>query len=182
MGIKLDLGAGTTPFRRRPGYEFYADSVTMDVFQFGDIDIVADIGKEIPLETGSVSHIRCVEVLEHIPYARTERLVSEIYRVLEKGGNMILQCPNFATTSVAWLSKETPEEERLYAFHCIVGGQAECCPNFGDTHKNIFTPDTLRAMFAKHPFASIVLPPVQDVPYPQSGWNWKYHIQLEVVK
>ncbi|MCK9467364.1 MAG: class I SAM-dependent methyltransferase [Candidatus Absconditabacterales bacterium] len=46
----------------------------------------------IPLETESIDYIICSEVLEHIP--DYQKACNECYRVLKKGGKMILSMPN----------------------------------------------------------------------------------------
>lgn len=178
MGIKLDLGAGPIPFRKRTGFEDWKDSVTMDAHQYGDIDIVADIGERIPLDDMSVSDIKCIEVIEHIPYAKTDKFISEIYRVLELGGRLQLQCPNFATCAKSFLTGGLSDEEAMYAYLCIIGQQT----NDLDIHRNIFTPDSLVEKFQRMHFSVVRSIEMKVLQYPDQGWNGKYHIQLEAIK
>jgi predicted SAM-dependent methyltransferase len=180
MGIKLDLGSGPTPFRVREGYPFWKDSVTMDIIpqKHPNIDIIADASKHIPLENGSVSNIICVEVIEHIGRYATDNFIKEIYRVLEPGGTVLLQCPDFEKAALLYLDKNAPEEMRADAKHCIIGGQRQ---EF-DLHRNIFIESELIDLFKKAGFSQVVPRERVDIDFPKVGWNWKNHIVLDIIK
>lgn len=177
--MKVDLGAGPIPFRKRPGFESWKDSITIDVFQYGDIDIITDIGTKIPLKDNSVSEIKFVEVIEHIPYYKLDTLISEIYRIMQPGGKMIATCPNFETSAKTFIdNSNTSPDELNYAYIGIVGQQSDEY----QFHKNVFTEKTIKEAFSKKPFSKLTILPYSHVSYPSHGWHEKYHIQIEVIK
>lgn len=80
--IVVDLGS----YNRR----FYPRSINIDMFE-GDTDIIADITKPLPIESNSVDFVACTAVLEHVSHP--DFVVSEIYRILRKGGEVWSDIP-----------------------------------------------------------------------------------------
>ena len=94
-GRFLDVGAGQAPWR-----ELFDQNVTwigLDVetsWHFGmssTPDVVYYDGISMPFDDGSFDCVLCVEVLEHVPNA--EAFVSELLRVLRRGGSLVLTIP-----------------------------------------------------------------------------------------
>ena len=83
--MKLDLGCGP---KAAPGY------VGVDFHAPYNPDIVADITQHIPLEDGSVQHIRCYHVLEHIPGQVYYQTILEMMRVLKQAGTVDIRVPH----------------------------------------------------------------------------------------
>lgn len=54
----------------------------------------ADLRNPLPLPEGSVRHIHCEHVLEHLEYDEAARLLGDCYRVLGRGGTMRLIVPD----------------------------------------------------------------------------------------
>ncbi len=81
-GKKLNLGSG--PKRLQ------SDVVNVDAFPYVGVDIVSDL-TQLSFESESVGMIVCDNVLEHVPDAPTA--VSEIFRVLKKGGVAYISTP-----------------------------------------------------------------------------------------
>lgn len=51
--------------------------------------------RELPFKSNSFKQITCFEVIEHVKTKEDRiRIIREMYRVLEKGGNLILSTPN----------------------------------------------------------------------------------------
>lgn len=78
--LKLDLGAGNT---KHEGF------VSVDLYD-PEADVCADI-TELPYENESVDEIVCYQVIEHVPYWKSEDIFSEMYRVLKPGGKAIVE-------------------------------------------------------------------------------------------
>ena len=80
--VALNLGAGTQ--------SRYPRTVSVDLFAFSGIDIVADI-KRLPFKDDSVDETMCVTVLEHIddPLA----VLREMSRVTKPGGSCFVTVP-----------------------------------------------------------------------------------------
>lgn len=90
-GALLDAGAGTLTYRSLANT--YADSYTSIDFKktHPELDKVGDV-QDMPFENESFDTVLCVEVLEHVPYPA--KALSEMFRVLRPGGNLILTVPH----------------------------------------------------------------------------------------
>ncbi len=81
--IRLNLGSGDVRFEGFTNVDLYDDTA----------DIRADL-KELPFNSNSVTEIRCIQVIEHIHYAESQRVLEEMHRVLKTGGFAILETPD----------------------------------------------------------------------------------------
>lgn len=108
-GRVLDVGCGQKPYRSLFEVEEY---VGMDVGQSGHdhkneaIDVFYD-GKVFPFEDNSFDSVISNEVLEHV-FNPSEHL-SEIYRVLKPGGNLLITVP------FLWDEHEQPYDYARYS-------------------------------------------------------------------
>ena len=84
--MKLNLGCGTD---HKEGY------LNVDFRKLPGVDIVADLSS-IPWAwmNGQVDEIMMLDFLEHFPYARTEAILQECWRILKPGGKLIVQVPD----------------------------------------------------------------------------------------
>ncbi len=64
------------------------DAVNLNIGPWPNVEIVAD-AHALPYRTGSVDHICCLAVLEHLP--RPDVAVAEMARVLKPGGHVLLE-------------------------------------------------------------------------------------------
>lgn len=93
-GRLLDLGCGKAPF-----YGAYKDFVTnVELVDWENgihknpcIDLFADLSGPLSLTSDSYDTVILSDVLEHIP--APEQLLDEIYRILSKGGYLLLNVP-----------------------------------------------------------------------------------------
>ena len=82
--LRLNLGSG----------EDHMDGfINIDKYD-KDADVMADI-TELPYDNGSVSEVHAYQVFEHIAYNLDDKLFEEITRVLETGGKLIVETPDF---------------------------------------------------------------------------------------
>lgn len=81
--MKLDLGAGNL---KRDGY------TSVDLYD-KEADVMADIC-ELPFSNNSIEEIVCYQVVEHIPYQKSQQMFEEMYRVLKPGGTVIFETPD----------------------------------------------------------------------------------------
>ena len=59
-----------------------------------DCDLKLDLeDAALPFDDGSVSEIAAFQVMEHISRENFPKLMNECYRVLEKGGRMLIEVP-----------------------------------------------------------------------------------------
>ena len=92
-GALYDLGSGESPYK-----EFFlthADSYIAvdwaDSFHVTNADIEADLNKPLPIDSEVADSIVSLSVLEHL--YEPQVMLNEAFRVLKKGGSIILQVP-----------------------------------------------------------------------------------------
>lgn len=84
--MKLNLGCGDDI---RPGY------TNVDFRKTGPEVLEVDLSVfPWPFETGSADEIMMLDFLEHFPYAKTNQILMECYRVLKPGANLVVQVPD----------------------------------------------------------------------------------------
>ena len=89
-GNVLDVGCGMKPYEQI--FSPYADKyVGVDMVEGPKVDIVADISKGLPFQSGTYDTVICTEMLEHTPYPRES--IREISRVVRTNGHIILSSP-----------------------------------------------------------------------------------------
>lgn len=81
--IRLNLGSGDI---RIPGF------TNVDLYD-ETADIIADISS-LPFNDNSVEEIVAYQVIEHIHYAESQKVLDEMYRVLKEGGSAIIETPD----------------------------------------------------------------------------------------
>lgn len=84
-GKKLNLGCGGKPIE---GY------VGVDLFKGPTVDEVFEIHR-IPYKADSIGGIYSEHALEHLSFGEAEEALTEWYRVLEPGAELILKMPDF---------------------------------------------------------------------------------------
>lgn len=132
--IRLNLGAGDTKF---PGY------ISVDKWD-KEADIQADIC-ELPYEDNSVDGVIAYQVIEHIPYNKTDDMFKEMYRVLKPGKSALIECPDieYAAQEIAmsgdiedkWLRHIWGE----YYRHWDTGRYEDALDHAGSKHVTGFT-------------------------------------------
>jgi len=77
-------------------------------------DVMADIC-ELPFPDNSIEEIRAYQVVEHIPYNKTEQMFEEMYRVLKPGGRAWIECPDLMYAAKAIV--ETGDIDQIWLQH-----------------------------------------------------------------
>lgn len=91
-GIKINLGAGT---------DIQPDYVNVDMVELDGINVVHNlIDFPWPFEDNSATHIRAIDVLEHLPpYIGKKhgviKFIEECHRILKPGGELYIQTPGW---------------------------------------------------------------------------------------
>lgn len=81
--MKLNLGSGNN---RVDGF------VSVDLYD-EEADVRADIS-ELPFDSNSIEEIVCYQVVEHVPYNKSQQMFDEMYRVLVSGGTAKIETPD----------------------------------------------------------------------------------------
>jgi SAM-dependent methyltransferase len=125
-GILYDLGCGEAPYK--DFFLLYADKyVGVDwagSYHNTNADISADLNKPLPIESGIADTVVSLSVLEHLCEPQT--MLNEAYRILKKGGVMVLQVP------WQWWVHEAPHDYFRYTpyglkYMCAKAGFVDIC-------------------------------------------------------
>ena len=81
--LRLNLGSGNIRFKGFTNVDLYDDTA----------DIKANLN-DLPFNDNSVAEIMCIQVIEHIHYAESAQVLSEMYRVLVPGGTALIETPD----------------------------------------------------------------------------------------
>lgn len=91
--MRLNLGAGDSHFEGFTSVDLYDEKA----------DVRADIC-ELPFPDNSVDEIVAYQVVEHIPYQKSEQMFAEMYRVLKPGAKATIETPD-----VLYIAKDIVE-------------------------------------------------------------------------
>jgi hypothetical protein len=167
--LKYNMGCGP---KYLDGY------VNVDGFAWDKVDYIHDL-TDIPYvfaENESASEIVAIEVLEHISFKDTRKVLQEWYRILAKGGELHIQVPDCGKMMEYYINEQVCEcvphkdikEEFKANENCVYcEGKAMVNPKrwlFAftgaqkhpfDTHKNIFTIEILDQLLSEIGFINI---------------------------
>lgn len=86
QGILLDIGGGVYPINHF--------ALTLDYNEKKNPDICASVLNMNMIKNESIDEVSFCEVIEHISYSNQKIALKEIYRILKKGGKMVITTPN----------------------------------------------------------------------------------------
>ncbi len=86
-GKLVDIGCGNKPYLKY--FDLIDKYIGVDIAD-GGADINAN-AKSLPIEGDSIDVVLCNQVIEHDP--EPDKIIAEIYRILKKGGILILSAP-----------------------------------------------------------------------------------------
>jgi SAM-dependent methyltransferase len=86
--LKLNLGSGPT---KMEGF------LSVDVIEFPEVDVVADLTKRFPWEDNTIEEVHCSHTIEHFDAMERIHIVNEIYRILVPGGKATLIAPHWSS-------------------------------------------------------------------------------------
>ncbi|MER3446530.1 MAG: hypothetical protein C4291_06645 [Candidatus Dadabacteria bacterium] len=101
-GFLLDIGCGKGDFSSlliKDGWKVWGtdldSSIVCDASGKGLNAVVADVAEGLPFEGGFFDCVFAGEIVEHL--VDTDFFIKEVYRVLKKGGSVIITTPNLAS-------------------------------------------------------------------------------------
>ncbi|MBR9675418.1 methyltransferase domain-containing protein [Candidatus Woesearchaeota archaeon] len=127
--MKLNVGAGN---RLREDY------LNCDIRKTDGLNLVCDT-RSLPFQSGSIDEVFSRHTIEHFSLKEALEAMSEWNRVLKKGGELYIICPNLLFhleqtlhgSHESMYSKKRGENERYWGFGSLFGWQQ----GENDTHK-----------------------------------------------
>ncbi|HZZ94554.1 MAG TPA: methyltransferase domain-containing protein [Usitatibacter sp.] len=155
--LRLNLGCGD---KILPGY-VNVDAVESRAGQRPDV--VCDLHDLSPFADASADEVLAVHVVEHFWRWEVVDVLREWVRVLKPGGRMVLECPNLASASAAFLAGPA-QGSRADA-----GGQRTMWVFYGDpqwrdplmVHRWGYTPESLAALLEEAGLVDVRREPAQ---------------------
>lgn len=135
--MKLNLGSGVRLF---PGYT-NVDIIDPKLVKGKAKYVQSDIRK-MPFEDNSVDQAEMYSVIEHFPFREVVPVLKEVYRVLKKGGKLLLKTDDFDGMALDWIRlRMQPFKLETYqdVMETIYGNQQ----HEGEFHKTCMTTDFL---------------------------------------
>lgn len=139
--LKLHLGCGS---QHLDGY------VNIDSSPTPAADIVLSAEK-LPFKDGQVAEIFTSHMIEHIPRESLKNTLKEWHRVLQKGGKLVVRCPNFELYIREWLEGDY-DWRWGWGLKPIFGHEGR---GKGMWHLNGFTVERLDRLFSENGFKTV---------------------------
>jgi len=101
-GVRLHLGCGNV---------YKAGYVNVDLFDSSVADVKGDVMR-LPFATASADGIEAFHVIEHFDYIHCKYALSEWFRVLKGGGELVLETPEISETFKQFLKSDADAQEK----------------------------------------------------------------------
>jgi SAM-dependent methyltransferase len=119
VGDLLKFCGETWPALRLAGVEINSDALERARQSLPGADLRLAGADALPFPDESFDCVTCIEVLEHVPAARRRRAVAEMWRVLRRGGRLVLRVPHAG--AFAWLDPDNFRFRFPGLYRCLVG-------------------------------------------------------------
>lgn len=112
-GFALDIGCGRSPYLFH-GYVYNYIGLDIDIKtltkvsqDLRDVSLIRASGLRVPFKSNSFTLVICTETIEHLK--EPERMISEISRVLVKGGFGVVSVPSLSLPQILilWIAYKT---------------------------------------------------------------------------
>lgn len=133
--VRLNLGCGDDRLEGWVNIDYRPDVAT----------IVADCST-LPVRSGTAAEIRALDLLEHFPHDRTQRILAEWRRALTPAGTLTVKVPNIAALAHAIV--RSPHRQDVYVRN-IYGGHRWGPDGMWDAHHWAWSPETICAELAQ---------------------------------
>lgn len=146
--MKLQVGSSDVVGKYKRGW------INLDIKDHEGVTIVADASEHIPFESNTFDEIHCVHVLEHVTRDKYKPMLQEMYRVLEPGGVLYVETPDFRGT-IARLQEafEHSDTNAIHVWTTSVYGKNE---RKGMAHHWGFYEGMLRREFRHQGFKDVI--------------------------
>ena len=139
----VELGGGSNP-ELHPNVDFRP---------MENVDIVANLEDPLPLPTNEYDLVLAKFLIEHLSWRKVKGFVSEVYRILQTGGKVIIVTANLKEQARLIATKQVWDGTES---NLIFGGQ----DHEGNYHKCGFSPEYLERLFREAGFSKVVTYPL----------------------
>ncbi|TFH06152.1 MAG: methyltransferase domain-containing protein, partial [Candidatus Thorarchaeota archaeon] len=136
--MKLNIGCGL---------EYKKGFVNVDAYDNTVADHIMSV-TNLEFDTQSFSHVDCIQLMEHIGAAKSIYALSEIYRVLKRGGSFRLETPDLVSSFKSFIKGD--ENNRKMIMNWIYGLDMP-----GMSHKYGFPKELLERMLFEAGFVDV---------------------------
>ena len=108
-GRVVDLGCGTSPYKEdilKVAHQYVGVDWENSLHDQSNVDVFADLTKKLPFEESFADTVVSFQVMEHLP--EPDFFLSECYRILKPGGNLLITVP------FMWQVHEAPHDYFRY--------------------------------------------------------------------
>jgi predicted SAM-dependent methyltransferase len=140
--LNLNLGSGSNRIK---------DYISVDLYDPA-ADIGLDITRRLPWDNRSVDNVYLCHVIEHLSRDEWKSLSNELRRVIKKGGQIEIRCPDIIKSCEKFLQDPTDP----FNMQILYGIQTTP----GEFHKNGFTKESLMSYFQE--FQAELMSPSSD--------------------
>lgn len=142
----LDLATAPRRLNLGCGWDHREGFLNVDLHEFHQPDLIADVTKLDMLPSGSYEEIIAQDVLEHLPRTSTVDVLREWSRLLKPGGKLHIRVPSVVDLAELLKAPEHSSiEQQELLVQCMFGTQAYT----EDTHYTTFTEPLLRHYLAQ---------------------------------
>ena len=138
----IELGGGNRPYFRP----------NLDVRSGENIDIVADFNEPLPLGDGEYEGVFSSYCIEHLSWRKVRLFISEVFRVLRRGGRAVFITANTERQMRHVLGHDEWDDD----CSCIIFGDQDYPEN---THRNSLNPRYAIRLMREAGFANILVVP-----------------------
>lgn len=110
-GLKLHLGCGE---KRMDGY------INVDMRKTPAVDLLLDVSR-LPFPDNSASRVETYHLIEHMPRNQALSALREWLRVLEPGGKLVIECPDFDSAAREYLAGNAQRLDSIYGLQRFPG-------------------------------------------------------------
>ncbi|MBU1118969.1 methyltransferase domain-containing protein [Patescibacteria group bacterium] len=146
--MKLDVCGGHCPIGK--GY------INVDLRHLPQVDVIADVRKNIPFSDQSVSEVFSCGTLEHFNMSELKSVLKEFFRVLKPGGMVAIGVPDLEKLCKAYTANVISFDQ----INQYLYGRGADMKYAHNLHKNIFDFENMKAYLIKAGFKE-----VEKVPY-----------------
>lgn len=160
-GAKLDICGGRYPYD--PSTYLNVDCVALP-----EVDLVFDIRKRFPFESGVIAEILSVATLEHIRQHDVHHALEEFFRILQPGGVLRVSTPDIEGIAKGILAGESADVVNQHLFGRFKSGDTEDL----DLHRWMYTARQMMDVLRDLGFTNIEQRPMEDIGMHDPRYNY----------